>query len=158
MKVKSLLLGLVATLGAIILLDGLLIGILLALSIIDGRRVGRGADSFVSTAIATLQSGGMPVLDPNISESDKTKILDIAANWPKGKYKIEYVDYFYGLWEYEIKFENGETYYCAVDAPGTFMTLFAKPRYELQILRRKTESPPNTLEEQKNKSTTTVLK
>lgn len=101
----------------------------------DGYRIKWGAESFVQDTILAFNKGKLPPLSSNITEEERTQVSTLLNNLPRENYKIEFSDSFYGLWEFYIHFENGKTFFCVVDSPGTFMRLFARTEYKLYHFR-----------------------
>ena len=131
-KFNGLLKKLLAIFCAFVLLITAFIGLLR----IDGYRLMWGAESFVQDSIFVLNNGTLPPISLNITEEEKKQMRTLASNLPREDYQIEFSDSFGDLWEFYIEFENGDTYFCAVDAPNTFLRLFAKTDYKLYNLRK----------------------
>ena len=66
-----------------------------------------------------------------ITQEEKVRIKNIIAGLSEKDYKIQIYDRFGDLWEYHIQFENKDTYFCAIETPGTFLRLFAKTKYKV---------------------------
>jgi hypothetical protein len=66
-----------------------------------------------------------------MTEEKKREMETFLNNLPKENYRMEYMDCFGDVWEFYIHFENGKTFFCAVDSGRDFMKLFAKAEYKL---------------------------
>ncbi len=104
---------------------------LMALIMVDGYRIERGAKLFIQNAIFTFNDGKLPPISCDVKEEEKVQMVTLVDKLPREDYKVEYSDNFGNVWEFYIHFENGESFFCAVDAPGTFMRLFARTNYTL---------------------------
>lgn len=108
---------------------------------LDGRRVGKGADEFVEVVIKSLENNQYPPVSESRTLKEKEQFYRILDGFPKCGYEVKYDDYFFGRWEYKVHFDNGQSYFIAVDAPGTFMTLFAETEYCLAYIEKITIGP-----------------
>ncbi len=116
----------------ILLLISVFLGILMA----DTYRIDRGAQLFIHNFIADVNKGSLPSFSNGIAQEEKVSIENIIAGLPDKDYKIQLWDKFGDLWEYHIEFKNEDIYFCAVDVPNTFLSLFAKTNYKLYKLRK----------------------
>ncbi len=101
------------------------------LIMIDGYRIKRGAESFIQDAIVVFNNDRLPPLASNITQEEEVQIKTLVNNLPKEDYRIESWDRWGDSWKFYVHFENGKTFFCVVDAPGTFMRLFVPTKYKL---------------------------
>jgi hypothetical protein len=115
----------------------LIISTFLGIITVDVYKIDRGAQLFIHDFIADPNKGNLPPFSYETTQEEKVRIENIIAGLPEKDYKIQIYDRFGDLWEYHIQFENGDTYFCAVEAPGTFLTLtlFARVKYKLYSFR-----------------------
>jgi hypothetical protein len=109
----------------------LLISMFLWLVVVDENRVSHGAELFIQDAIGDFRNGKLPPLSKGVTQEEEQQIRKIATNIPKGNYKARLDDVFGEFFEYNIEFENGDKYFCSVEAYGSLLTLFAKIDYSL---------------------------
>jgi len=106
----------------------LLISMFLWLGIVDRYIVEYYVEVFIQNAIVDFRNGKLPPLSKGTTQEEERQIRNIAASIPKGNYKTKLDDTFYQFREYNIEFENGEKYFCAVDT--------SEPEYRLSNLRK----------------------
>jgi hypothetical protein len=109
---------------------------ILGLGMIDGARLERGAVLFIHDFILELDNDKLPRMSSDLSEKDILQITALLNNLHRKNFKIEYYDTFGDLWDFLIHLEDGESYYCGLLAPNTFMTLFTEAEYELYRLEK----------------------
>ena len=112
--------------------------ILVALVMIDGERIHRGAMRFLDNAIADMKAGEVPPISSDIRPEDERQIRSLTSSMPKGNFEADFDRSFGDAWFFYVHFESGESFYCTVDCTGTFMKLFAPVEYSLLRFERRT--------------------
>ena len=111
-----------------------IVSLFLNIVMLDGRRVGRGADEFLRNMVENSKINAFPPVSNETTLDQKEQFFELIRAFPKCDYRIIYIDYFAGAWNYEIHFDNGQSYYIWIYALGTFMTLFAHAEYCLDYI------------------------
>ena len=99
---------------------------------LEGRGTGKGADEFLHIMIENSRSNQYPLIGETITSQEKEQFHKIIDTFPNCDYRVGYRDCFVDAWQYEVHFENDQSYFITIYAPGLFMKLFEKKEYYLE--------------------------